>query len=68
MEDLASVFGKAGNKCDFVLLEAGSDLSCVGSAQGTLGQWLGTMNVPIKGATDSIDSICSRCISKQNHL
>lgn len=52
MEDLASVFGKAGNKSNFVLLEAGSDLSCVGPAQGTLGQWLGTMTVPAKGATD----------------
>lgn len=53
MEDLASVFGKAGNKSDCVLLEAGNYLSCVGPAQGTLGQWLGTVSVPAKGATDN---------------
>lgn len=56
MEDLAVVFGKAGNKSDFVLLEAGSDLSCVAPAQGTLGQGLGTMSVPAKSSTDSIES------------
>lgn len=45
MEDLASVFGEGGNKSHFVLLEAGNDLSCAGPAQGTLGQWLGTVSV-----------------------
>lgn len=66
MEDLASVFGKAGNKSDFVLLEAGSDLSCVGPALGTLGQWLGAMSVPAKGATASIES--SSQVFTQNML
>jgi len=56
MEDLASVFGKAGNKSYHVLLEPGNYLFCVGSAHGTLGQWLGVMNVAAKGIADNTES------------
>lgn len=56
MEDLASVFGKAGNKSNSVLLEPSNDLFCVGPAHGTLGRWLGIMNVAAKGTTDNMES------------
>lgn len=56
MEDLASVFGKAGNKSDCVLLEPRNDLFCGGPAHGTLGQCLEMINVPAKGTAGNTES------------
>lgn len=61
MEDLTSVFGKAGNKSDYIFLEPQNDLFQVGPAHGRLGQWLGIVNVAAQGTTKDMgsSSVCS---------
>lgn len=67
MEDLTSVFGKAGNKSDYVLLEPQNDLFQVGPARSTLGQWLGIVNVAAKGTTKDMGS-SSECSANAHDL